>query len=84
MSKRSRERAVRGTGGTLSLEEAAARLGVPLEDLLEAMEESGIDIAGGAAGLRLEAAEIERYRMLVSQSRAQAQERLAGLMDQVD
>ena len=84
MSKRRAERAARNSGGTLSLAEAAAQLGVPVEDLLEALEESGIRPTGAGTELRLEAAEVERYRRVVAQGRASAQQQLAALLDDLE
>ena len=59
-------------------------LDVPVEVLLEALEESGIRPASAGKELRLETVEIEKYRRLVAQSQARAREHLAGLLEQIE
>lgn len=79
MSKRRGNRAGGASGGTLSVEEAATLLAVPAGVLLEAIEESGVRPATTGKELRLETAEIESYRRLVTQSQARAREQLSAL-----
>lgn len=82
MSKRREKRTVRDGAGTMSLAEAAAQLGVPVAALVEAIEESGIEPARDGQELRLEVAEIEKYKRLVAKGRSETQERLAALLEE--
>jgi len=84
MSKSRRERPGRDGGGTLTLEEAAASLGVSVGTLLEALEDSGVQVGGHEADLRLEAGEVESYRRLVEKGRAKGRERLAALRGELE
>ncbi|HZJ08644.1 MAG TPA: hypothetical protein VFD39_03025 [Trueperaceae bacterium] len=84
MSKRRGKQAGSSSGGTLSLEEAAALLDVPVDVLLEAVEESGIRPATAGKELRLETAEIEKYRRLVEQSQVRAREQLLAFREEME
>jgi len=84
VSKRRGKQAGSSSGGTLSLEEAAALLDVPVDVLLEAVEESGIRPATAGKELRLETAEIEKYRRLVEQSQVRAREQLLAFREEME
>ncbi len=84
MNKRRRQRGAPATGGTLSLEEAASKLGVSVDALLEALEDSGVNTEGRRDELRLEAAEVESYGRAIQQGRAEVRKRLAGFRDELD
>lgn len=84
MSQRRAGRKQVSPEATLSLAEAAARLGVEVPILLEAIEESGIEQPHSGQEFRLDAAEIERYRRLVAKGRSQTQESLAVLLEEFE
>lgn len=88
MSRKRRQRGAPATGGTLSLEEAASKLGVSVDALLEALEESGVNTDGRRDELRdklrLEATEVESYGRSIQQGRAEMRKRLAGFRDELD
>ena len=59
-------------------------LDVPVDVLLEAVEESGIRPATAGKELRLETAEIEKYRRLVEQSQVRAREQLLAFREEME
>lgn len=84
MSKKRRHHGARTISETLSLEEAASKLGVSVEALLEAMEDSGVMTEGRREELRLEAAEVASFGRQIEQGRAKVKGRLAGLKRELD
>lgn len=65
---------------SLTIDQAAARLGVTADVLLEALVEHGMSEAE-ARGARLLASEVERYRAGVQRSRDRLREQLDGLSE---